>query len=239
MKVYTLIKFDMDTLAITEEESFEYSGPIVECGGGKQSTTTVDKEYNRRMAAISEKELGMAEEYFKFWQTDYKPFEAKQVAANTEMLPYLTEAEIARSKVEAATDQGLLKKDKDGNSLLGLQQENTRLQLQSSNSLIGKQSEVARAAYDQALRGVDVEGQVRTAQSDVAQSYAKSTGTLNRDLARTGAGTGSDQYTNAMSGLSRDRAKSMAGNMTAMRQHAENTNFDRLKSASQLELGKV
>ena len=61
-------------------------------GGGGSSTTinSIDKEFNARMAGISEKELGMAQEYFQFWQQSYKPYEQAQIDANMAIIPQRT-----------------------------------------------------------------------------------------------------------------------------------------------------
>ena len=81
MRIYTKIVIDMETLEVIESEYFEYSGPIAHCGGGGSTTTnTVDYAYNARMAAISERQQAMAEEYFQFWQSDYKPLEREQMS---------------------------------------------------------------------------------------------------------------------------------------------------------------
>lgn len=54
-------------------------------GGGSEDS--YDKEYNARMATISEAQQGMAEEYFNFWKDSYKPMEQAQIDANMEMVP--------------------------------------------------------------------------------------------------------------------------------------------------------
>lgn len=60
-------------------------------GGGPETTiNSIDEAYNSRMAGISEKELGMAQEYFKFWQQSYQPYEQAQIDANMTMIPQRT-----------------------------------------------------------------------------------------------------------------------------------------------------
>lgn len=59
-------------------------------GSGSTSTTSFDKEYNARMAAIAESQQGMAEEYYKYYQEYYQPYEKQQIAANTQLMPYQT-----------------------------------------------------------------------------------------------------------------------------------------------------
>lgn len=92
MKIYNSVTIDIATLDILSEDSFEYEGPICLCGGGGSSTTinSIDEAYNARMANISEKELGMAEEYYRFWQDSYKPMEQAQIDANMAIIPQRT-----------------------------------------------------------------------------------------------------------------------------------------------------
>jgi len=88
MKIYSKLVYDLKTGEAIEESFLEYEGTVVECkGGGGGSTTSVDEEYNRRMATIAEAQQGMAEEYFQYWKTDFKPFEQEQIAAQRELLP--------------------------------------------------------------------------------------------------------------------------------------------------------
>ncbi|MDO9083720.1 MAG: hypothetical protein Q7U56_10600 [Humidesulfovibrio sp.] len=89
MRVYTRIIIDMASGAVLEAEGFDYDGPVALCkggGGGSQTTNTQDTEYNARMATIAESQQGMAQEYFNFWKSDYKPLEQEQIAANREMV---------------------------------------------------------------------------------------------------------------------------------------------------------
>ncbi|WP_243546217.1 hypothetical protein [Pseudodesulfovibrio tunisiensis] len=91
MKVIERVVLDMETMTVLEEDSHEYSGPVALCKGGSGgSTTTVDKEYNNRMATLSEEQQDWAREYFNFWKSDYKPVESAMLEAN--------KAEIAQKK---------------------------------------------------------------------------------------------------------------------------------------------
>jgi len=83
----------MATLQVIERTEIEHSGPIALCKGG--GGDTVDKEYNKRMANIAERQQGIADEYFKFWETTGKPYEQAQMAANMELMPY----EVATQKL--------------------------------------------------------------------------------------------------------------------------------------------
>jgi hypothetical protein len=214
--------------------------------GGKNETNTQDKEYNAKMAAIAERQQNMAEEYMSFWRDEYKPFESAQLAANKQMLPYLTNQQISEAQLAEATAKGMLAPDGSGQTLLGLQQDTMRKELEFtqnrlavSDSLLGRQAEVARMAYDEAISGVDVNRDVNQARADVANSFAGADAAMRRDASRMGLSTNSAGYANAMAGLARDRAKGMAGAMTTARTSAQDRNFTRLTSAAGMGLGKV
>lgn len=234
MKVYTYVRIDISTGETLEERSFEYTGDVALCkGGGGQSS--VDKAYNARLASIYEQELSMAQEYFAFWQSDYKPFEQAQIKENMKMLPYLTQAEIGKSQAEVegskfqvAQFQGMLAKDAQGQSLLGLQQDEHRASLQQSLELKPQQTQIAKKAYESALSGVDEDAAAKRAQAGVSMAFNESERDLRRELGRVGVGTSGDQYTAAMAGLTRDRAKATAGAMTQGRTDAQREEFERL-----------
>jgi hypothetical protein len=59
-------------------------------GGGDTQINSEDKEYNARMATIAEAQQGMAEEYYQYYKDYFQPYEKKQIAANTQLLPYET-----------------------------------------------------------------------------------------------------------------------------------------------------
>ena len=86
LKVYTRVVIDMDTGAELEADSYEYSGEVALCGGGG-STNTVDKEYNRRLAAVQERSQDISDAYFKFWQENNAPLEAAKAKAELENVP--------------------------------------------------------------------------------------------------------------------------------------------------------
>jgi hypothetical protein len=59
--------------------------------GGSTSTTTVDKQYNDRMATIAEQQQAMANDYYDYYKNTYQPYEAAQIESNMELLPGQTE----------------------------------------------------------------------------------------------------------------------------------------------------
>lgn len=88
MKIYNKLVYDLKTGDVIKESFFEYEGGVAECkGGGGSTTNTQDKAYNKRMATIAEAQQSMAEEYFQYWKTDFKPFEQEQIAAQRKLLP--------------------------------------------------------------------------------------------------------------------------------------------------------
>lgn len=235
MKIYTEVRIDIDTLEVIEEKSFEYSGEVALCKGGG---TGIDKEYNSRMAGISEAQLQMAQEYFKFWQTDYKPYEQAQIKENTKMLPHLTGSTIAKADYEKAQYEGMLEKDEKGNTLLGLQQENERAKLEQSMTLMGDQTKVAQEMYKTALQGVDANAAANRAKADVAMGYQDASRSMRRDMGRMGLGGGGGNYASSMAQLARSRAKDQAGLMTQARTSAKNQQFSQLYAAAGLSLNK-
>lgn len=100
MRVHTKITMSMATGQVLYEEGFDHPGPLAHCkGGGGGSTNTVsegDKEYNARMATISEAQQTMAEEYYQYWQDVHKPMETEMVAANRQLIPGETELSLAQ-----------------------------------------------------------------------------------------------------------------------------------------------
>lgn len=236
MKIYTDLRLDIDTFEVISEVSFEYDGEIAECksgGGGGEP----DKEYNRRMATIAEKELQMAQQYFNFWKSDYMPMEKMQIQENMRMMPSLTDSQIAKAKFEEAQYEGLLKKDPSGQSLLGLQQQYEKQKIGQAQQLMGDQTKVAKAAYQSALRGEDEGAAARKAQADVAHGFADAKTAMRRDMGRAGLRAGGEAYAQQLAGLARDQAKAQGQAMTTARSESKDKEFLKLQSMAGLQLG--
>ena len=68
MKIYTKLVIDMTTDKILEEESFEYSGPIAQCGssggggGGSQPANTTNVQTIREAPEIEARRLGLMDQ---------------------------------------------------------------------------------------------------------------------------------------------------------------------------------
>jgi len=108
MKIYNSIVINMKTMEILSEDSFDYHGPISHCGGGGSSTeiNSYDPDYNARMANISETELSMAKDYFKFWKQSYQPYEQAMLDANMAMIPQRTALQQSMMGIAGNIDVG-------------------------------------------------------------------------------------------------------------------------------------
>lgn len=217
-----MIKIDMGTGETVSEESFEYPGPVDECKGG--GGDSVDEEYNARMATIAESQQDMAQDYFDWYKSDYRPMEEAQIAANMELIPH----ETAFQGAQISAGMELLPHQTDyqkGQYALGMAKDKSAL------SLLPQQTKVASVFYDEALDGVDVNARADQAQADVANAFAGTTEETNRSLARMGVAPGSGRQTTATTSNAIAKAKAIGGARTSARTQAEQENFGRLQSA--------
>lgn len=217
MKVYTKIVIDMDKGCVVEAEGFDYHGPVALCKGGSTTTTGVDYAYNARMATISERQQLMAEEYFTFWQTDYKPLEKAQIQANMGLIPFQTAEE--QMKLESSME------------IMPFQ---TELAKQTAATGIKQQQEmrpVMEEFYKQALEGVDESEEMRRARADVGLSFAENQGALEREAGRLGLDPTSGRFISKMGDRSLEKARITAGAMGAARQSADDKTFARRQTA--------
>jgi hypothetical protein len=65
-------------------------------GKGGGSSSGVDKAYNARMATIAEQQQAMADKYFNFWESSYKPMEQAQIDANLQLIPQQTALQLGQ-----------------------------------------------------------------------------------------------------------------------------------------------
>lgn len=100
--IYTKIVIDMKTGKTLEQEGYWYDGEVAECKGGGSSVNSVDYEYNDRMATIAEEQQAWAKDYYKMWETHFKPYETQQAQTNLQNLPL--ENSVYRGQLEAARD---------------------------------------------------------------------------------------------------------------------------------------
>ncbi len=212
MKVYTRVVIDMTSGVVEQEDSFEYSGPVLLCKGGGGGGDNVDREYNARMATIYEAQQGMANDYFDFWKSDYQPMEREQIAANRELIP--SQTALAKEQIASSRE------------LLPLQTETSKKQL------------AVRSNYmDEAQKGVDVNSRVSQAEADVKQGYGLAGAQAQRNYSRTGQNVNSGHFAGLQKDLALAQAQSVAGARTKARNTAKQENFNRLKSASSFGLG--
>ena len=175
-------------------------------GGGGSSG--VDRRYNARLAAIAERQQGMADEYFEFWRESGKPYEKAQLEANLELLP---------QEVETRK--------------LGL--ETQKLGFETARKEMTAGTPVMEEYYKQALEGVDVGEEVQMARSDVAQGIQESEDATERTMSRLGVDPLSGRFADSMKATGMEKAKMVGGAMSGARRAAEDQNFQRLAGATQ------
>ncbi|BDQ36297.1 hypothetical protein SYK_06570 [Pseudodesulfovibrio nedwellii] len=248
MKVYEKIVFDMATLEVIEEVSYEYDGPVSLCkGGGSTTTNSIDYEYNKRMASVAEEELEMGRGYYDFWMENNADFEKAKIASNMELMPLQTGLE--KSQIES--QQALL----PGQTSLGLSQIEAAQQLlpgqteaqQSQNTLTTAQNTAnlgllpaktqATGMYlDQAINGVNIEDRMGKAGATMAGQYKDAGKMLTRQSGRMGGSPSSGKLISAMNALNMDRARNTGMAKDNARTNAETENFRRLQGASNFGL---
>jgi len=244
MKVYTKLVIDIASGEIEHEESYDYDGPVALCKGGGGGDA-VDEEYNARMATIYESQQGMAEEYFDFWKSDYQPMERKQIAANSELIPY--QADLMKQQIAAQSEllplQTDLSKEQIGarRELIPLETGLSKEQIASKRELLPLQTEAKKKQYgvrqelmDQALKGVDVDSRVSQAEADVSHGYGMAGAKAQRNFSRAGLNTNSGRFAAMQKDLTLSQAQSAAGARTKARRNAEEENFRRLGAASSI-----
>ena len=98
MRIYTRIEMEIRTGRVLHACSSEYAGPIAWLKGGKgggSSTTNIssepDKEYNARMASVAERQQGLSDQFFKWWQDVQAPVEKANAEAQLGLIPVQTD----------------------------------------------------------------------------------------------------------------------------------------------------
>ena len=95
MRIYNRLVINISTGEVIEENSYEYSGPIMLCKkGGSSGGSNIDYAYNARMAAIAEQQQAQATEYMDYWRSSVKPYEMAKIDANMTLMPF----EVAATK---------------------------------------------------------------------------------------------------------------------------------------------
>ncbi len=229
MKIYNKIVFDND-MNIIVEDSFEYNGNIADCkgGGGSTTTNTQDPVYNARMAAIAESQQEMAEDYFKFWETGGgKDLESAMTAANLEMLPKQTAANISDLDLSTAQSRaalGLVDDETDYRKAeLGYGTERMASELR----LLPQVETAKRSLLNKSIVGTDIDAAANRASADVAREFGKSKSTIMRDA----AGLGRTTSNRDLAGLNFERSKAVSAARTTGREDARARNVAELSTA--------
>lgn len=215
MKIYNKVVMNIVTGKIIDEDSFEYDGPIISLKGGGTTINSIDEAYNARMATIAEAQQAMAQEYFTFWQSQYKPYEAEMLEANRALIPQETALRSAQLQ--------------EGLDILPMQAEATKAQLGGAPGAI-------RDFYESA--DVDVGQRMNRAGADVAQEFDKSQGQFQRNLSRMGVMPGSERSLSMQQDFALDRARGVGGARTRAGWQAGEDRFNRLRYAAGFGLGR-
>ena len=177
----------------------------------------------------------MADEYFKFWQSDYKPMEQAQIAANKELIPGETALSKAQtgSALELLPGQTEFAKAQTSSALSLLPGQTKLMGAQTNDALtaIGERAPIRTEFYKEALDGVNVEDRANKAAADATQAFMNSTDITKRNSARMGINPNSGRFASMMNTDALNRTKAVAGAKTQARTQAEQENFARLNTA--------
>lgn len=237
MKIYNELIYDLKTGSLIEESFFEYEGIIAECKGGSSSTTSVDPEYNKRMAAIAEAQQSMAEEYFNYYKygpghydkpdTSRSTWEAEDSQSSQSYEDWVgeREGEWERTWIPDEGAVGLQQYEQE-------QMKSAMKLLPGQMALAGRHMDITGKYFDKVAEGADVRGEMGRAKTDVRQAYAGMEGEMRRSAGRMG-GPSSGRFAGMQSKILRDKTKALAGAGTMGRRYAEEKQFERLKGAMQ------
>jgi len=215
MKIYNRVVMKIETGEVIEEDSFEYEGNIIELKGGGSTINSIDPEYNARMATIAEAQQGMAEEYFKFWQDEYKPYESAMLQANQGLIPQ----ETALREQQLKSEIGLMP-----------------MRTEAMQAQLGGAPGAIEQFYQSA--DVDIGDKMNQAQADVTQQFGNAKGQFERSLGRMGVTAGSGRSLGLQKDFALEQAKGVAGARTSARRLGEDDRYKRLGSAARFGLGR-
>jgi len=215
MKIYKKIIIDITTDKVLSEESFDYTGEIAQCGSGGGGET-VDKEYNRRMAAIAEKQQKMADYYFQRSKGLPQELETAQMKANLGLIPEQVGFERSRMDFEKkGMEYGLegLKYQQQG--------------LDQGEEWYRGFKPMQEEYFKQSLGGIDVGKRRSEAVAGVEHQFSQMQDQLGRNLRRRGLQAGSSDLRQ----MAIDKAIAKAGASTRAKNIAETEQFGRLSGA--------
>jgi len=232
MEVFTRVVMDIETFEVLEKESFKYSGDVALCKGGSSSTTTVDYEYNKRLATIQEKQQAIADEYFQYWEEYQKPYEILQTQSNTQLLPY--ETETAKQQQVLAGQQA-----QAGQELLPLQTDAAKAKMEDQIETLGMLKPLKTNFFQQAAAGKDVHGQMAMAQADAAKGFDDVQAATSRAMGRMGVNPNSGRFAGVNASTDLAKAAAVTGARTQARVATEDENFKRLATGMQFGMQGV
>ena len=125
---------------------------------------------------------------------------------------------------------------------LGLMPRQTRLQetlLDEQQKALEASAPIRSEYFKQSLAGVNPQGAMNRAQSDVERGYGLASQSLKGQAFRAGADPGSGGYLNRQGALNLAKIKGIAGARTGARTRVEDINYDRLRTASGLSGGEL
>lgn len=199
-------------------------------GKGGGGNTSVDREYNARMAAIAESQQKMAEQYFDQWNNNFKDMEVEQVNANKRLIPYETNQAIANAQfgtAQAQAQMGLLPQQTQlAQAQMGLGM--TQADAQQKKTLMGLGA--SSALYNDVMKGPDLKGAADLAGSQVAASYHGAAQKTAADASRMGLGGMLSNMSQSNAGL----GASVAAARNQARRDEKNTHTQKLGMLSGL-----
>lgn len=190
MKIYNKVVIDMNTLDVLEEDSFEYSGPLIEMKG---DTDAVDESYNKGMLAISEKQQDWADQFMNYY------FTGSTTGYNSPGT--ISEAELQAKNIEDAYS---LSGDETAATRSSLNL--TEAQNKAAQGLIGDQTAAEKAGLEYST------AQSKTAQELLSDQATAARAALGLSTAQDIASTGlvDDQTAEARAALGLSTAQSEA-----------------------------
>jgi len=185
-------------------------------GGSSSSTTTYnyDPAYNKRMAAIAERQQSMSEDLWKTYKQYFQDYEIAAATANKELLPYITDASRATLE-EQVRDLEMNRAVKDA------------LRSQQLKEL-EMSTPVAEKFYQEVTKDIDEGGLMREARAGVMRDMENQEAASLREAARMGMDTNDPRLAAMLKQSGVDKARAAASAAWQAKKSAEDTEFSRL-----------
>ena len=187
------------------------------------STTSnqYDPVYNKGLLDISKRQQDLAEKSFEQYQSTFWPYEKEKMAFNMRDMTSQDRLRPQREELQAASMKEMLYDISAGREYNDELRTQRLEELKASRGVMGK-------FFKEAEEGVNVEGRVGQATSDVAGAFANQTGQDRRAAARMGINPNSGRFGGASRRNAIDRSKAIATARTTARDAAEAENWQRL-----------